>query len=154
LNRFVYYPVMRCVPLALLLLLPACSGPSRTFDITVKNDLARPITIWLTKSGAPSEEGWRSPEDLAMTSSPQREPRLPGIVLDPGKRGDTGRVNGHFPQGTQAILRVYLGEHKLSELLAMSRSSTQRIDVPLTPGKNRLVVHERHGAVAVDPMPE
>ena len=143
---------MRMKVLALLcgLALVGCA-PKVSYDVTVKNDLAQPVTLWLTKPpGSPLERAWLSPEDIARGVRPGNE-KITGVVLPPGKTGRTGAVKGEFPDEMRAILRVYLGQHPLSELLAMSRGHG-RIDVDLEPGHNELVVRERDGRMVVDPV--
>jgi hypothetical protein len=122
----------------------------RTYDISVSNETAGPITVWLTKDGGPIEPGWRSPEQLARVA-PAHEERIAGLVIPPGKTGATGPVEGHFQRGADAWLRIYEGQRKFSEILAISHDSPSRIDVPLRPGQNRLKVHTKSGQIAATP---
>ena len=67
------------------MLLAGCSSAKEyTFDVSVKNESGRPITLWLTKDGPPMEEGWRSPEQVAM-QSPGHEERISGVLVPDGK---------------------------------------------------------------------
>jgi len=142
---------MRTILCALLVsLIMGCSGPTNIYDITVRNDLAQPITVWLTKNGPPAESIWLSPEQIASGEAPRGE-RIAGRAVPPGKVAETGAVKGHFPTGTDAILRIYLGQHTLDELLAMSHRDSERLDVTLTPGKSTLIVHEQNGKLVADP---
>src|SRR5438552_12672165 len=82
-------------PLSLLcLLLTGCHNyESRTYDVTVHNRTAEPITIWLTKDGPPYEAGWLSPEDLAIESPRQNENReIGGVIVAAGKSASAMRA--------------------------------------------------------------
>lgn len=142
------------VVLSLALLAIGCSN-TKTFkyDISVQNQTDRPITVWLTKDGAPVEKGWRSPEQLAMTL-PAHEERISGLVIPPGKTAESGVVSGKFAPGVSAWLRVYDGKHKFSELLAMSPGDPDRLDVPLDPGKSTVVVKDIQGKLSAVPTRE
>jgi hypothetical protein len=53
---------MRLIPLLLLCCVVGCNSmQQRTYDVSVKNDSTKPITIWLTKDGPAWERGWKSP---------------------------------------------------------------------------------------------
>ncbi|WP_428937976.1 hypothetical protein [Fontivita pretiosa] len=132
------------------MLLIGC-GPKvqkRTYDVTVENRSARTVTVWLTKNGPAWEQGWKSPEDLAI-ESPRADEPIGGVVVPPGKTASTGRRTGRFVGNTDAILRVYLGQHTFSDLLAISRDSPSRIDVTLKPGANTIIVTDADGGVSV-----
>jgi hypothetical protein len=112
------------------------SGKPRTYDVLVTNDTQAPITVWLTKDGPPPEQGWYSPEDLALIQPDDYAP-LPGWVLMPGEQASTGPVTGRFEPKTRAVLRVYTGQLRFAEILARSRN---RLDVTLAPGRNSLAI--------------
>lgn len=128
------------------------------FQVSVQNATTRPITVWLVKEGPPEEQGWRSPEQMAI-SAPQQEERIGGRVLPPGKTADTGTVTGKFLPGSYAWLRVYDGPTHLSEILAISRGNPSRLDIPLDPGVSQIVIKDKAGrisattAAATDPKP-
>ena len=134
--------------LLLALVAVGCSSDTKTysFQVSVKNATNRPITIWLVKDGPPVEQGWRSPEQLAM-SLPGHEERISGAVIPPGKSADTGTREGKFAPGTYAWLRVYDGPQRLSEILAISRGNPARLDVPLDPGICRIVIKDQAGRI-------
>jgi hypothetical protein len=138
---------------ACLCLLIGCAGRTQTYDISVKNDLDQPITVWLTKNGPPAEASWLSPEDLAMSQNPRGE-KIAGRAVPPGKTAETGAIKGKFPSGTDAILRIYLGQHTLDELLSIGRKDTNRVEVVLSPGKSNLIVRQRDGKLAAEPADE
>jgi hypothetical protein len=125
------------------------STTTRVYDVSVKNDTDHTVTIWLTKTGAPPENNWHSPEQLAQMA-PGGDERLSGMPVPPGKTADTGTVKGEFyPEGI-AWLRIYDGQYpSLSALLAVSPSSAKRIDQPLSPGRNSLVVRQKAGKIYV-----
>lgn len=131
-------------------MLVGCSVPTRTYDVSVKNEMTQPITVWVTKSGPPVERRWLSPEQLATYVNPPGDP-IYGRAVPPGKTAHAGPLVGHFPEGTEAILRVYLGQHDLNELLAMGVRNPNRVDVTLPEGRSAYVVHEENGKLRVDP---
>ena len=134
------------LPLAMLV---GCSSErDYTYDISVKNDTGRQITVWLTKDGPPREAGWRSPEDLAMNVPPHEE-RFSGTLIPVGKTAYIDSIKGKFAEGTYAWLRVYDGRYDLSNLLAISRGNPKRADYPLDPGGNHLVVKDKAGKIQV-----
>src|SRR3712207_3685144 len=80
------------------------SAPTKSFDITVHNRTELPGTIWLTKDGPPKERGWYTLDQFLKM--PENE-TSPGVRVPPGKRANTGKVTGKFPQGTNPVLLVY-----------------------------------------------
>ena len=127
-----------------------CSSTTkRTYDVTVRNETDHPITIWLTKDGAP-EPGWRSPEQIAI-AAPGHEERIGGMVVPPGKTAYTDPMTGEFEDRTVAWLRVYDGQYKsFSDLLSVSAKSPLRVDYGLDPGKNILSVKKQDGRMVVE----
>ena len=130
-------------------LLIGCGGRSQSYQVILHNESPKSVTVWLTKSGPPSEPGWKAPEDVAIESLGADEP-LGGVIIPPGKTGETKKLRGTFPEGTDAILRVYIGQLAFDDLLAVSRGSPNRIDVVLTPGTNELTVRDRRGEIVVE----
>ena len=95
---------MRTTLLFFLLIAAGCeSYETRVYDVSVKNDSAGPITIWLTKNGAPFEPGWLAPEEIAIESPKQPEKIIGGVVVPQGKTADTGPRQGRFLSDTRAI---------------------------------------------------
>ena len=137
------------IVVALLGLLVIGCAKTQTYDISVKNDTSRPITLWLTKEGGGKPmKGWRSPEDLAINTLADDE-KVAGVIVEAGKTALSGRVQGTFEPGTYASLRIYRGEQKFTGLLAISPGSPNRIDYPISPGKTDRVVTDRSGRLAV-----
>src|SRR5688572_28635538 len=130
-------------------LLAGCGGKSQSYQVILRNESPRSVTVWLTKSGPPDEPGWKAPEDVAIESLGAKEP-LGGVIIPPGKTGETKKVRGTFPEGTDAILRVYLGQLPFDDLLAISKGSPNRIDVVLRPGTNELTVRDSRGETVVE----
>ena len=138
---------MKIAALSLILLIVGChSVENRSYDVNVKNDSIKPVTIWLTKNGPPWEAGWKSPEDLAI-ESPKNDERIAGVVVPPGKTASTGKIAGQFEPHVDAILRVYLGQKTFDDLLAVSHDSPDRIEVVLKPGVNQIVVRDDNGSI-------
>jgi hypothetical protein len=129
---------------------PGCSSAQkRTYEVTVKNESTRPVTVWLTKNGPPYEQGWKAPEDLAI-ELPVGDERIAGVVVPAGRTASTGQVVGHFAPGVQAILRVYLGQKGFDEILAISRGSPDRMEIVLKPGANDILLKsDEFGRVSV-----
>ena len=141
----------RLPPLLPALLLTASLGCSshrtETFDINVTNATDGPVTISLAKDGPPYESAWASPEDLAIETPRYRERGGMGVI-PPGKTASVDKLTGRFDPNTQGYLRVYAGEPTLSEMLARSRGSPGRVDVPLVPGRNDIRVIDKGGNIA------
>jgi hypothetical protein len=121
------------------------SGCARTekFDVTVRNSTHSSLTLALTKDGPPLEALWASPEDLAI-QSPGAEEKHGYVVLPPGKEGDVS-VQGKFDKGTRGFLRVYRGDLQVSEMNAIKSDSPNRLDIPLSPGRNVFVIVDPRG---------
>jgi hypothetical protein len=130
---------MRFLPLLILAaLLTGCGTTKTTFDVALKNATSRPLTVGFVKDGPPSGPEWASPESYALWP-PSRQPTLWGSIIEPGRTANV-RVTGEFAQGEAAYLRVYAGEHTLSELLAISRGTGDRLDLALEPGRDNAFV--------------
>jgi hypothetical protein len=126
------------------LLIVGCAR-TQTYDLAVKNATSQPITIWLTKDGPPVEDNWRSPEHLAIRPSRGESERIAGVVVSAGQIVATGPITGRFDSDTYAWLRVYGGQHKLSGLLAISRGSHNRLDIPVAPGRHAWTIIDQDG---------
>lgn len=120
-------------------------GCARTekFDITVRNETAAPLTVALTKDGPPYERTWAGPEDLAI-ESPRNDEQHGYVVLPPGRVAEVS-VEGKFDRGTRAYVRAYRGDLDISGMLAVNPVSPNRVDVPLRPGVNEIVIGESKG---------
>ena len=131
-----------------LLLLPACTHyDTRSFEISVKNETARPLSVGLVKNGPPTEAGWIAPHEVAMMA-PQLTDRKWGLVINPGETKVLGPHSGKFQQDVQAILRIYAGTPTIEEMLAFSRSDPERLDIYLWPGKSGYVIRYDGGRIS------
>jgi hypothetical protein len=126
-----------------------CSSETRVYQVSVKNDASRPITIGQVKDGAP-EEMFVSPEDLAIARAREGD-QMWGVVVPPGRTANSGGMKGRFERTDSAWLRVYAGKLSFSELLAISRGNPNRVDVRLHPGRNDFVVTDKAGRIEVTP---
>jgi hypothetical protein len=144
-KRRLCYSVL-CV--ALLGMSVGCMSEKRVYQVSVRNDLAEPITVWLVKEYGLVEAGWESPEDVAV-ENPITDDRMPAITVPPGKTASRGPIEGRFDKFKgRAYLRVYLGTPTLTEMLAMGKDSLSRLDLLLQPGANAYVVNEQVGRIA------
>ena len=128
-----------------LLLLPACTHyEKRSFQISIKNDTTKPISVGLVKNGPPSEEGWIAPHEVAMMA-PQLTDRKWGLAIKPGETRVLGPYTGKFSEGVHAILRIYGGTPTIEEMLAFARSDPDRLDIYLWPGKSAYLIRDVAG---------
>ena len=136
---------MKRIAILFLLFLPACTQyQTRSFEIAVKNETARPIAIGLVKNGPPQEEGWIAPHEVAIMA-PQLADRKWGLVILPGEGKTMGPYSGKFDAGTQAILRIYAGTPTIDEMVAYSKDDPDRLDIYLWPGRNAYVIRSGSG---------
>jgi hypothetical protein len=132
-----------------------CMTERRSYQVAVENKLDHPISFWLVKEHGPTEPGWLSPEQVATEANPPADDNLPAVVVPPGKTATTrGPIEGDFDKERgKAIVRVYAGTPTLTQTLAIGRGSLGRIDVPLQPGPNHLIVRDNNGVMeAVKPQ--
>ena len=129
----------------LLLLLPACTHyDTKTFEISVKNETVRPLSLGLVKNGPPTEQGWIAPHEVAMMA-PELSDRKWGWVLQPGQSKTFGPYSGRFAPQVQAILRIYAGTPTIEEMITFSRDDPERLDIYLWPGKSAYVIRHASG---------
>ena len=138
----------------LLLLAIGCAPESRTFNVSVKNDAAVPVTIALTKDGPAYEEAWASPEDIRDGRIKLiAQSKLGFATIKPGTAASVRDISGQFNGGTHALLRVYRGSDlDVSHMLAM-KPGADRQDVVIKPGDNHFVVADKSGNLSVEPTP-
>jgi len=148
------YGAMRTIPvIALLCTLVGCAA-RQTYQVSVANRSGEPITFGLVKQGDPFERQWMSPEFAARVN--EKPNAAMWAALPPGKTAHTEPVRGRFYKGAEAYLRIYQGDLKLVDILAISRGQPNRLDIPLHPGLNRFVVSDKEGeftAVRDEPTP-
>jgi hypothetical protein len=136
--------------LLLLLFVAGCST-TQTYDVTVKNSAARPVTIALTKTGGPMEDQWASPEQI-MNQQSRMDARHGIVLVAPGKTAHVSDVKAQLPSGAQAVLRVYAGDPNYSDMLKMTPEHG-RADVTLTPGVNSFEVRDTGNGLMIDRIP-
>lgn len=148
-NTRVFTPVSALLA-TLLLVAGGCSDvEKRSYSVDVKNDSRTPVTVWLTKTGPVYENNWKSPEELAIETRRAGE-TIAGVVVPPGKTATVGPVQGKFAPNSLAVLRVYVGQHNFSELLAISKGAPDRRDLELRAGHNGFQVVDRGGQMLVE----
>jgi hypothetical protein len=145
--------VMLAVFACLVVCAIGCGAETRTYEVSVRNVTSGPVTIWLYKDGGPDEEGWKSPEDLAIDSPKADEP-IGGRIIAPRVVATAGPVTGHFDADSNAVLRVYRGSHPFNELLAIGGDSGDRIDVKLFPSQNNFLIQDRDHKLLLYRVPE
>ena len=132
------------------LLLMGCAQ-SRSYQVAVRNETANEITVGFAKEdGGPYEPQWATPEQVAMETPAENGRDWDSVVVPPGKTGVAGPLKGKFDASAKPVLRVYGAKGTLNDLLAISRGSPRRADVPLAPGRNALIVTDDAGRLKVE----
>lgn len=140
--------------LFVLATITGCGTRSESYSVSVKNDTTKPLTIGFTKEGEPFQDEWMSPEDIAQDRAVNPELYSWGNLLMPGKTATTNKdMVAKLGPDKVAFLRVYRGHINLLTILSISRGSGSRIDLPLLPGKNNVVIVDRDGALAAIKAP-
>ena len=130
------------------MLLVGCSSPRKeSFNVVVKNDCKIPITIGFTKDGGPDQDIFMPPEFLALDTTIDASKTSWGILVVPGKTADPKKPAVALLEREDAnvYLRVYAGEIPLTDMLAISRGSPNRIDIVLTPGDSKYTITQKDG---------
>lgn len=146
----------RWILLPLLVAAVVGCSDTRSYQVAVRNETRDPITVGFTKEeGGPFEPHWATPEELAIATP---DPNAPGrgwdsVVVPPGRTGAAGPIKGKFDGAAKAVLRVYGSKGPVDELLAISPGSPRRVDVPLAPGRNALIVRDDGGRLTVERVP-
>jgi hypothetical protein len=136
--------------LASAVLLTGCAH-TRSYQVAVRNETAEPITVGFAKEeGGPFEPAWATPEQVAIESPTYTERTWDSVVVPPGKTGVAGPLQGKFDSTARAFLRVYAATGALNDLLAISRGSPRRAEVPLCAGRNALIVRNEEGRLVVE----
>ena len=132
---------MQKLLLALIVIVAGGCASTRSYQVMVQNRTPGPLTVGFVKDGPVFEERWASPEVLSNLP-PSRMPAHWGMTI---QRGETRALTiaGKFDPETHAFVRVYLGTHSASELLAMSEGMGDRLQMVLSPqGDNNFVIEE------------
>jgi hypothetical protein len=130
-----------------LLLAGGCSSTVH-FSIIVTNRLSEPVTVWLTKSQGPYEDGWVPPELVAARSS-SADVHVGGVIVPPGQ-SRSSKITGTFSGNNRGVLRIYRAQ-TLDAILAIDRGSTDRVDYSLPAGQTDIDVVNDNGQLAVTP---
>ncbi len=136
--------------LALLTLAGGCaSTKTGTFQVTVTNRTAGPISVGFVKHGPPLEKNWDSPEAIAI-AAPRLGDKHWGTLILPNESRSLGPQSGVFEKGSFPLLRIYRGDLTINELLAINRQSPDRISVPLLIGKGFVTVLDHQNKITAD----
>jgi hypothetical protein len=146
--------------LLLLLTVAGCSTHTETFNITIRNDTPQPVTVVLAKVGKDIryEAGWLTPEDIAVESPEFRDKwsEIPEALppLLPGRSAAIFGLRGVFTDTSHGVVRIYLGEPTISQMIARNAKSFARTEVRLTPGDNWIAVKlDEAGVLVAVPHP-
>ncbi len=134
------------LPLLVLSIMVGCSTRSESYMVSVKNETNTPLTMGFTKEGEPFQDDFMAPEDIALDRQVKPELYSWGSLLPVGKRAATNKpMTAKLESDAVAYLRVYRGQLNMLEILAISRGSPSRVDVPLMPGQNDYVIVQQEG---------
>lgn len=134
---------MRTVCAILLLLALFGCARTETYQVRLTNKTTGPITFGVVKLGEPFERKWATPEDASYHGE-KPSPEMWGSV-GPGKTAISQPIMGKFSGNAAAYLRVYEGKLDLIGIMAVSRGASNRVDMMLLPGPNRITVLDVHG---------
>ena len=135
---------------AVVSLLASGCTREQSYQVAVRNETEGPLTVGLVKEGGDFESEWASPEEIAAATRADEQRRWDSATVGAGQSGVAGPVSGRFGDDARAVLRVYAGEGSMNELMAISRGSPDRIDVPLRPGRNAIIVRRESGRLAYE----
>lgn len=125
-------------------MLAGCQQKKYTYSLTLKNAASEPIMVGFAKDGPPFEDAWATPEQVSRI--PQRPgERSWGVPVMPGKVAEVQKVTAKLEGYSVSYVRVYATAPSLESMLAISMGSPNRLDVPLLPGANDLVVTREGG---------
>ncbi|HEX2972753.1 MAG TPA: hypothetical protein VHP11_10495 [Tepidisphaeraceae bacterium] len=136
---------------ALVSVMAACSSPKQAYMVDIKNATNEPLSVGLIKSDGSAEDGWTSPEHIAI-NAPQLGDRKWGKLVPPGQVRTIGPQAGSFATGSHGILRVYAGDATVDELIAYGRTDPGRLDIHLWPGQSGYMVEMRNGRLTAKPI--
>jgi hypothetical protein len=134
--------LIRTALFSLLALAVGCASQTRSYDIMVRNNSTKPITLIGAKDGTPKEPVWTTPEDVMSASGSANASFGLGSV-PPGKVATVTKLTGTFASGSNAYLRIYSGDLTLGEMLKITAGAPERIDITLKPGDNVFVIKDQ-----------
>ncbi|HEV7301376.1 MAG TPA: hypothetical protein VGN72_18585 [Tepidisphaeraceae bacterium] len=127
-----------------MLVAGGCNTKTYNFSVAVKNESSEPVMVGFAKDGPPFENNWATPEQVARMM-PRPDERGWGIPVAPGKVAEVENEKAQLERSTTAYLRVYATAPSLDSMLAISSGSPNRLDIPLRPGENKIVVTREGG---------
>jgi len=135
----------------LALLLPACTTQEkRDYHVQITNATSGQLSLGLVKNGPPNEDEWVAPHQIAIFA-PQLSNRHWGVLLEPGQT-EVLRQSGVFASGSQAILRIFVGNPTIERMVSIAREDPQRLDVYVPAGNSSYTIHTSAGRLeAVEP---
>ena len=136
--------------LGLAALLVGCAR-TETFQVTVINHTPSALSVGLIKTG-PLEKGWDAPVDIAKADPKLMEKHWSQAVA-PQSTATLGPQTGTIDSHTTALLRVYVGDLPIEELLAISRTGGRRMDIPIQPGKSAFIIDMKDGSLCAQSVP-
>jgi hypothetical protein len=134
--------LIRTALLSLLVFVVGCANSTRSYDLAIRNNSSKPLTLVGAKDGTPKEPVWTTPEDL-MAGTNSANPSFGLGVVPPGKVATVSNLTGKFASGANAYLRIYAGDLSLGEVLKIGPGDPSRIDITLAPGQNVFVVKDQ-----------
>ena len=141
--------------LVLLFLAVGCATETRSFNLAVKNDTAQSISMWTVKEHGPPEDGWLSPEQIAVIPNGPSDDKLPREIIKPGQAAvNRIPIKGEFDKESgEAYVRIYEGVPTLNQMLAMDKGSLNRLDIRIQPGNNSFVIEDDNGIMRAKEAP-
>jgi len=136
-------PVMRTLTAFVLASLILGCAQTRTYQVSVTNHTAAPITFGIVKHGDPYEYKWAPPE-VVEANGGRASAELWGAI-QPGKTAVSEEIKGRFNRKAIAELRVYQGKLDLAGIMAVSRGQPNRLDLRLEPGTNKFTIISLNG---------
>jgi hypothetical protein len=126
------------------LLMVGCQGRTQVYSVSVRNDAAEPLMVGLAKDGPPFEDHWATPEEVSRIVLNPDE-RGWGVPVLTGKTAEVKNEKATLNRPTAVYVRIYASAPTLPSMLAISSGSPNRLDIPLHPGDNQLVVTRSEG---------
>ena len=83
-----------------------CSHDTRSYSVSLRNETRRPVTIALTKTGAPVENAWASPE-LIADGQASADAANGFAVIGAGRIGTVNDIKGEFPGNSRGISDLF-----------------------------------------------
>ncbi len=144
--------LIRTLCLIVLMLVSVGCTYSGRFTVGVVNQTDQPLSVGLVKNGPPTEPAWASPFEIHM-ANPHLSGRKWGTLVPPGEAVVIGPQSGKFAPNVVAVLRVYVGDLPVEDLLAISPGSRDRLDIPIDNGASGFVIRQGPQGLTASPAP-